>query len=125
MNTSQESNQKLVDRVKQDNERMTSLLEKYKETVTTLRASKFDNVLLANAVKKRDQWIGVCREKNNKMYSVNVELLQRYRQKGIGDMLAEKESFTGVATVELENQEQEYHFRLEDLQIPLFKPDMN
>jgi len=123
LDKSKDSNLKLVSRVKQDNERMKDMIEKYRETVNKLQIVNRDNQLLANAVSERNQWIGQCQSKNTKMYTLNVELLQRYRNKDFSDDALEKEAFTGLVAVELENQEQEYQFRLDDLQTPKFMSD--
>ena len=119
---SKDSNQKLVSRVKQDNERMKEMIAKYRETVEKLRTANQDNQLLVNAVSERNQWIDQCQKKNTKMYALNVELLERYRNKDFADDALEKEAFTGLVAVELENQEQEYRFRLDDLKTPRFRP---
>lgn len=113
---SKDNNLKLVARVKQDNERMKEMIEKYRETVSKLQVSNRDNQLLVNAVNERNQWIDQCQLKNSDMYTLNIELMQRYRNKDFSDDALEKETFTGLVAVELENQEQEYHFRLDDLQ---------
>ena len=123
LDKSKESNQKLVSRVKQDNERMKEMIAKYKETVEKLRTANRDNQLLVNAVTERNQWIEQCQAKNTEMYALNVELLERYRNKDFSDDALEKEVFTGLVAVKLENQEQEYRFRLEDLQTPRFRPE--
>lgn len=120
---SKDNNLKLVARIKQDNERMKEMIARYKESVTRLGMENHDNQLLVNAVHERNQWIDQCKIKNSKMYTVNIELLKRYRNKGFGDEVMEKEPLTGLVAVQLENQEQNYQFRLQDLQIPRFKPN--
>ncbi len=120
LDKSKDSNLKLVSRIKQDNERMKKMIAKYRETVDRLQTANRDNQLLVNAVSERNQWIEQCQSKNSKMYSLNVELLQRYRNKDFSDDALEKEAFTGLVAVELENQEQEYQFRLDDLKTPKF-----
>ncbi len=123
LDKSKDNNLKLVSRVKQDNERMKKMIEKYRETVQKLQTSNRDNQLLVNAVSERNQWIDQCQSKNSKMYTLNVELLERYRNKDFSDDALEKEVFTGLVAVDLENQEQEYKFRLDDLQTSQFVPE--
>ncbi len=120
---SKDNNLKLVSRVKQDNERMKKMIAKYRETVQKLQMANRDNQLLVNAVSERNQWIEQCQSKNSKMYTINVELLERYRNKDFSDDALEKEIFTGLVAVELENQEQEYRFRLDDLKTSQFVPE--
>ncbi len=123
LDKSKDNNLKLVSRVKQDNERMKAMIVKYRETVQKLQTANRDNQLLVNAVSERNQWIEQCQSKNSKMYTLNVELLERYRNKDFSDDALEKEVFTGLVAVELENQEQEYKFRLSDLQTSRFVPE--
>lgn len=123
LDDSKDNNLKLVSRVKQDNERMKEMIKKYRETVQKLQIENRDNQLLVNAVSERNQWIDQCQSKNSKMYTLNVELLERYRNKNFSDDALEKEVFTGLVAVDLENQEQEYKFRLDDLQTSRFVPE--
>jgi len=123
LDKSKDNNLKLVSRVKQDNERMKEMIAKYREIVQKLQTANRDNQLLVNAVSERNQWIDQCQSKNSKMYTLNIELLERYRNKDFSDEVLEKEAFTGLVAVELENQEQEYKFRLDDLQTSRFVPE--
>lgn len=113
---------KLVSRIKQDNERMKKMIAMYKETVVRLRKENQDNQLLVNAVTERNQWMDQCKSKNSEMYTLNIELLKRYRNKDFTEDALEKEPLTGLVAVQLENQEQKYRFRLQDLQTINFKP---
>ncbi len=121
LNRSKDNNIKLVSRIKQDNERMKEMIARYKQTVAKLRMGNRDNQLLVNAVRERNKWIDRCKQKNLKMYTLNIQLLKRYRNKNFGDEILEKEPVTGLVAVQLENQEQNYKFRLQDLQTPIFK----
>ncbi len=125
LDKSKDSNLKLVSRVKQDNERMKEMIAKYRETVAKLQVSNRDNQLLVNAVSERNQWIEQCKLKNTDMYTLNIELMERYRNKDFTDDALEKEAFTGLVAVELENQEQEYKFKLDDLQTQKFVSGTN
>ncbi|VAX10535.1 hypothetical protein MNBD_GAMMA25-270 [hydrothermal vent metagenome] len=125
LDKSKDNNLKLVSRVKQDNERMKEMIARYRETVNKLQTANRDNQLLVNAVSERNQWIDQCQSKNSGMYTINIELMQRYRNKDFSDDALEKEAFTGLVAVELENQEQEYKFRLSDLQTPKFVSETN
>jgi len=115
-------NLKLVSRIKQDNVRMKKMIAMYKETVVRLRKENQDNQLLVNAVTERNQWMDQCKSKNSEMYTLNIELMKRYRNKDFTEDALEKEPITGLVAVQLENQEQKYRFRLQDLQTIKFKP---
>ncbi len=123
LDKSRDSNEQLVGRIRRDNERLTDLMEKQRDTLAILQAAKQDNQLLVNAVQERDGWIQVCRGRNEGMYQANLELLDRYQHKGVLDAVRQKEPLTGIPTVQLENEVQEYRFRLEDLQVSRFEPE--
>ncbi|HEB55624.1 MAG TPA: hypothetical protein ENI98_04815 [Gammaproteobacteria bacterium] len=125
LDRSKDNNLKLLSRVKQDNERMKEMIARYRETVAKLRKANQGNQLLVNAVSERNQWIDQCKLKNSEMYSLNIELMKRYRNKDFTEDALEKEPLTGLVAVQLENQEQKYKFRLQDLQTPAFKADKN
>ncbi len=59
-----------------------------------------------------------CHANNHKLYEINRELLARYEGKGAVDALVQKEPFTGLSQVQVENLVQDYRYRLEDLKLP-------
>lgn len=59
----------------------------------------------------------VCYGNNKQLLDLNRELLARYEDKGMFDALRQKEPFTGVAKVEVENLVQDYRYKLDDLMI--------
>jgi len=112
------SNDKLVSRVKGTSDKYKELAEKYREAVSILRKANMDNQYMVHAVQEREQWIAECSDRNDNMYQANSELLSKYAEAaGKG-----AEPFFGLGTVELENEMQEYNFKLEDLQVTKFKP---
>jgi len=122
---SRERNDQLVTRVKSDVEKYRQLADKYRQTVVTLKAAIADNQHLVQAVNERDDWIGQCQQKNESMYQANVELLDRYQHKTAWDALKQDDPVTGIASVELENQVQDFQFKLEDLQVTPYKPSLD
>jgi chromosome segregation ATPase len=115
---SQHSNQQLVERVRSDSEKFKTLLERYRDTVKTLRQSNTDNQYLVRAVQEREQWITVCRDRNQGLFAANSDLLARYKKAATRF----SEPITGISTVSVENEAQDYRFKLEDLQVTQFKP---
>jgi len=64
---------------------MKEMIAKYRETAGKLQISNRDNQLLVNAVSERNQWIEQCQLKNTSMCTLNIELLERYRNKDFAD----------------------------------------
>lgn len=114
---SEGNNDQLVARVKQDREKMQQMVDKYRETAMALRDARQDNALLTNAVKERNHWMDTCQEKNEQMYEANMELLERYKNKGLWRSLSQAEPLTGLGEIAVENVVEEYQFRLEDLTV--------
>jgi hypothetical protein len=55
--------------------------------------------------------------KNLALFKLANEILKRYQRFGLGDALAAKEPFTGVARVKLENLVQDYQDKLADQRV--------
>lgn len=115
---SKNKNKQLANRVQSDSEKFKILLERYRDTVKTLRRSNADNQYLVHAVQEREQWITECRGRNKGLFDANSELLARYKKAATRFA----EPITGLSTVSVENEAQEYRFKLEDLQVTKFKP---
>lgn len=118
----QNANEQLRARVERDSERYKDLSERNGKTNATLRDAQADVQLLHSAVQERDHWIADCQARNDSLYQTNTELLEAYRDKGAFDALKQREPFTGVGSVKVENTVQEYQFKLEDLRTVKFEP---
>lgn len=118
---SQLNSHRLIERVQSDAEKYRTLMDRYRETVLTLHQSNADNQYLVQAVEEREQWIGECRERNQGLYAANSDLLARYKKAATRF----DEPFTGIGTVTVENETQEYRFKLEDLQVTQFRSDVD
>ncbi len=66
-----------------------------------------------------------CQANNLKLYDINRQLLARYADKGLVDVLKQREPFTGVAQVEIENLVQDYGSQLDELKIQEKTPQDN
>jgi chromosome segregation ATPase len=102
-------------------EREQVLRQKLKEIAEQAGRIRDDNQLLVAAVREREQWIGQCGERNRSLLEANRELLEKYRDKGFWDQLAENEPFTGLGRVEAENAAEDYRYRLHQLRVTPFE----
>ena len=59
-----------------------------------------------------------CEASNRKLYQLNVDLLERYRKKGVFDALLQHEPMTGIKDVETQNIVQKYRDELAAQKIP-------
>ena len=118
-------NEQLTDRVKSDIEKFKQLADRFRETSTKLAGANRDNTHLIKAVEERETWINQCHNKNNEMFNANQELLTLYENKSAWDTFKQKENVVGLAKVDLENQLQEYEFKIEDLKTITFRPTLD
>ena len=64
-----------------------------------------------------------CTSKNGKLVQLSAELLDRYRKKGLGDVLAQREPLLGLGDVALFNLVQDYRDRADaERFVPLNRP---
>jgi chromosome segregation ATPase len=112
-----ESDAALRNRINEDRARMQELIDKFKEIAQTLRQVEADrNELRSTASQQRDQ-IVACTKKNLELYRANLDLLDRYKSKGVWASLLQREPVTGLKRVEIENMIEEYRTRLDQLQV--------
>lgn len=73
--------------------------------------------LLDTQLQKQTSNFSVCYENNKKLYDLNTQLLGKYENKGLGEVLKQKDPFTGIKQVEIENLVQDYRYQLDDLRV--------
>lgn len=103
--------------------------EKQSEQLSTLRdqlkSESRARLKLEDGLKAQTNNFSTCYTNNQKLYAVNRELLDLYRRKGIVDTLKQKEPFTGLKEVEVENLIQDYQYQLDDLKIKTTETDIS
>jgi len=91
------------------------LKDKLVNTLAELSRSNNDNESLASSLGLQTQNFELCYENNKKLFDVNSELLGQYKSKGAWDAVVQREPFTQLKRVEIENLIQEYQYKIEDL----------
>ncbi len=104
-----------------DRQNQQSLVQKHNEMIGKANAIYADNQLLVQAVRERENWIEQCSAANQKLRAASVELLDKYRGKGLFQQLGELEPLTGLGQIENETTIEEYKYQLKQLQITPFK----
>lgn len=99
----QQGNTALRQRIVDSQEKMQKLVDKYKELVAALGYVEDERAQLRKTVVGKDVEIGSCADKNQKLYALNLELLDLYENKGVWDALLQKEPVTQLKRVEVEN----------------------
>jgi len=103
-----------------------AMTQRQKETEATLQqtiaecdATKADlEARLAEQTRIREE----AEAKNLKLYEYNVELMNIYADKGVMDSLLQREPFTGIKQVEVENILEEYSYKLDQQKVEPVPP---
>ena len=108
----QRDNATLTRQLTEAQQALAALRQQHENTLATLKTSEDDNnKLKATGVEQRGQ-IADCEHKNLLLYQANTELLEKYQNKSAWDALAQKEPFTGIEKVRIDNVLQEYRDKL-------------
>jgi len=114
-----EANSEATDRLRDTQERMDKLVDKYKELVAQLKEMETEKLHLQNAASlqatqltTQSAQLDGCAGDNLALYKLNLELLEQYRDKGVWDALKQREPVMGLGRVELENKVEHYRARL-------------
>lgn len=105
------------DRLEQARVQMEELIARFRKTATTLREVELERAGLAEDLAAEQAEFRICAEKNLRLYEINDELLKRYENKGFWAALRQKEPFTQLKRVEIENLVDEYRTEADDLQV--------
>ena len=97
----------LNERLKQAHDRTDELVSHFRETATTLQQTERERGEL-------QQQLDVCTQRNVALYGVGMEVLDRYESKGFWSVMKQKEPFTQLKRVEIENLAEDYRQRLDD-----------
>lgn len=101
------------------------LTEKYQETdknlqktmqlLAAMTESQKQTQLEKEQERKRlEGVIQVCEKRNADLYQVSVDMMNRYQSKGVVDALLQKEPFTGIEKVRVDNVMQDYRDKAAD-----------
>lgn len=86
----------------------------YDEVVAVARAKEGERAALTQQMAAASARIERCQAQNKALFALSSEILERYRNVGVTDVLASREPFLGLKRVELENLMQDDEDRLLD-----------
>jgi chromosome segregation ATPase len=89
----------------------------YEQLVATARKSEAARVKLAGESIVLKRKLEDRERKNAELFKLGNEILTRYEKFGLGDALAAREPFTGLARVKLENLVQDYQDKIADQKV--------
>lgn len=117
LSSSNNRNASLNSRLREDGDKYRDLADRYRDLQTELRQARFKAGFLEDAVAERNEWIDVCQKQNDELYTVNNELLDAYRDKGVMASFSQTVPVTGLARVRVENLVEDYRYKLDDLKM--------
>ncbi|MES2821952.1 MAG: hypothetical protein V4732_00020 [Pseudomonadota bacterium] len=77
------------------------------------------NELLTQKLAKQTNNFDICYGNNKKLYDINKEILGKYEDKGFWAALSQKEPFTAIEKVKVENLIQDYQYEIDNLTVKI------
>ena len=96
---------------------MQELVTKFRETAQTLRDVEGDRTALRGQFEAREREFKTCVDRNAGLYNLNAEVLDKMANRGFWSNLTEREPFTRLKRVELENLIDDYKYRADELRL--------
>jgi chromosome segregation ATPase len=98
--------------------RMDELVKQFRETIDNLKKTEVERNELKTTLAARESALGTCVTNNDKLLATGNEILDRYEAKGCFTTAREKEPFTQVKRVQMQNLVDEYRWKLDDQKLP-------
>lgn len=106
--------ERLQSRLEKTTERLREFVEKFKTTANTLAQTEAEKSALETALARTQNELADAEQKNLALYTANIELLDRYTNKSPLDGLLQREPFTGIRKVDMENIREQYEYDMYD-----------
>ncbi len=121
LDQSSAANKRNEETISQLRNRMNELIAEFRKTANTLRETEMDRNRLRKSLTAREGDLKQCVDNDMALYKIGNEVLDRYEHKGVFESLREREPFTKIKRVQLENLVDEYHWKLDDELLPAAK----
>ena len=112
------ANTRNTEQAAQQRSRMDELVKQFRDTIENLRQTELERNQLKTTLAARESVLTQCVASNDKLLATGNEILDRYESKGCFSSVREKEPFTQVKRVQLQNLVDQYRWQLEDQQLP-------
>ncbi len=96
-------------------DKMKALVSKFRETIVVLKSTEKEKNRLAEELAGKDAIIAQHVKNNARLYSINMELLDKYKNKSVMDALMQNEPVTQLKRVEIETIGEQYRNEMDDL----------
>lgn len=112
-----ESSQQTEEQLERTRAQLQELVAKFRETAQTLRDVETDRATVRTDLATRERELKTCIDRNVALYELNAEVLARMEDRGFWATVAEREPFTKLKRVQLENLIEDYRYRAEELRL--------
>lgn len=99
------------------NGKLQELIGRFRETATTLRQVETERTDLQQQMVKGEKALDQCAQRNDQLYQINAEILNRYEHEGIFARITAAEPFTRIKRTQIENIALEDRQRADALRI--------
>jgi DNA repair exonuclease SbcCD ATPase subunit len=96
---------------------MQELVTKFRETAQNLREVEGGRATAQSQLKTQERELKTCIDRNAGLYNLNAEVLDRMSSRGFWSAVGEREPFTKVKRVQLENLIEDYKYRADELRL--------
>ena len=113
----QASSEQAEEQLERNKAQLQELVTKFRETANTLRDVESDRATAKSDLAGRERELKTCVDRNAGLYNLNAEVLDRMENRGFWSNVAEREPFTKLKRVELENLIDGYKYRADELKL--------
>lgn len=111
------ANQQTEEQLERTRGQLQELVGKFRETAQTLRDVEIERDGVKGQVIAKERELKTCVDRNAGLYNLNTEVLDRMENRGFWSGLTEREPFTRLKRVELENMIDDYRYRADELRL--------
>jgi len=97
--------------------RLTELADQYRELADGLKVSEERRAELRSLARDYDLRVVACEKNNESLYTISMELIEKYENKGMFTSLLQREPLTKLKRVQIENMLDEYAYLVEQMRI--------
>jgi len=98
-------------------DRLEQLVGRYRELADLLKTMQQERDTLASMAEDYDERVVGCEENNEALYTIALELIDKYENKGFLRTLLQNEPVTGLQRTRIENMMDEYRYLAEEMRL--------
>lgn len=111
------SSKQAEEQLERNRAQLQELVTKFREMAGTLRDVETDRDSTKSQLAAKEREFKTCVDRNAGLYNLNAEVLDRMANRGFWSSVSEREPFTKLKRVELENLIDDYKYRADELRL--------